>query len=326
MTPATQQEYRKLAAHFYSTRIEGQASPKRIVDALVSAAGDYRPAYWRRLRNALAFDQSQKGYQGAAERLSATKNPVTSPRSGIEPKTKQRRIRSVTANDEAALLDHLRKAGDRPTYGAVMLAKLTGARPVEMPGIRVDGCRVSIPGAKKTQDGMRGADRVLIVSPREAEMIAACVDHVAKSNQGAIQDRLRAAGKRLWPQRSALPTLYSWRHQLGAELKASIDDRREVAYLMGHQATASVDRYGNRRTARGGKVPRAPEGEKFENIRSTHSEPPAAKNGELARYAVSDIARGAAMLRSKEAAEKVRRSNEKTQQRQGLGEEMTLSR
>lgn len=323
MTPDTQASYRLLSAHFYATRIDGPPSPKRIADALVKAAQEYRPAYWRRLRSALAFDQAEKGHQVAAERLRATKNPVTMPGSRQEPKAKQRRIQSVSAKDEAAILKHLKNAGDRPAYGAVMLAKLTGARPAEMPRIRVDGCRVLIEGVKKTSDGMRGADRVLIVSPKEAEMIAACVDHVAGANVGAIQDRISAAGKRIWPQRSAVPSLYSWRHQLGSELKAAKLDRKEVAYLMGHQATASVDRYGNRKTARGGKVPRAPEGETFENVRETHSEPPTAKES---IYSARDLARGAEKLRAHESAVISRLSNEKRLERQGLGEEISLNR
>lgn len=323
MTPATQHSYRQLSAHFYSTRIDGPPTPKRIAEALVKAAQDYRPAYWRRLRSALAFDQAEKGYQTAAERLRATKNPVTLPGSGIEAKAKQRRIQSVPAKDEAALLEHLRANGDRPSYGAVMLAKITGARPAEMSSIKVDGCRVVIQGAKKTADGMRGADRVLIVSEKEAQMIAACVDHVANANMGAIQDRIGAAGKRLWPQRSAVPSLYSWRHQLGSELKAAGLARKEVAYLMGHQATASVDRYGNRRTARGGKVPRAAEGETFETVRETHSEPPAAK-ASINDYSADQIARGAEIFRAHESAVISRISNEKALERQGLGEEFSL--
>ena len=83
MTPKTQDDYRKLANHFYASRIDGQPTPKRIADALVSAAREYRPAYWRRLRNALAFDQRAKGYESAAERVGATRNPVTMSTSGL---------------------------------------------------------------------------------------------------------------------------------------------------------------------------------------------------------------------------------------------------
>lgn len=318
MTPKTQDDYRKLAAHFYASRIDGTPTPKRIADALVNAAGDYRPAYWRRLRNALVFDQRENGYESSAERLSATKNPATMPTSGVEVKAKQKRIRAVSANDESKLLAHLQAAGDRHAYGAVMLAKITGARPAEMQKIRVDGQQIIIEGAKKSHGGMRGADRVLVVSESEAKMVAACVHHLQGANVGAVQDRVGAAGRKLWPQRAAVPSLYSWRHQLGADLKASGIDRREVAYLMGHQSTESADRYGSRRTARGGKVPRALEGQSFENVRERHSEPPAAKEPTVS---AADMERGAKLLRATDAAA----SNEKTPQRQGLSEGMSLN-
>lgn len=320
MTPATQQEYRKLAAHFYASRIDGAPTPKRIADALVSAAPDYRPAYWRRLRNALAFDQSERGYQSSAERVGATRNPVTMATSGLEVKAKQRRIRAVSVDDERKLLGRLQESQDRQAYGAVMLARITGARPAEMQRIRVDGLRVIIEGAKKSHDGTRGADRVLVVTESEAQMVTACVHHLGGANMGAIQDRLSAAGRKLWPQRAAVPSLYSWRHQLGSELKAAGIDRKEVAYLMGHQSTGSVDRYGSRRTARGGKVPRAPEGEAFENVRERHSEPPTVAKEPM--VSAADLERGVRLMRAKEAAA----SNEKTPQRQGLSEGMSLNR
>jgi len=50
MTPATQESYKKLSAHFYATHLKGESpSPKRLSDALKAVAGDYRPAYWGRL-------------------------------------------------------------------------------------------------------------------------------------------------------------------------------------------------------------------------------------------------------------------------------------
>ncbi|MCA1789343.1 MAG: hypothetical protein LC667_05640, partial [Thioalkalivibrio sp.] len=48
------------------------------------------------------------------------------------------------------------------------------------------------------------------------------------------------------------PSLYTFRHQLGAELKSMKLDRRAIAYIMGHQSTQSVEVYGDRRKSRGG--------------------------------------------------------------------------
>ncbi len=320
MTPKTQSDYQKLAANFYATRLAGQPpTPKRLSDALKAAATSYRPGYWRRLRNALAYDQERQGFKAAADRLRSTKNPVTAPGSQVKPKEKQRRVRVVVPADESALLEHFRATGDREAYGAVVLAKLTGARPAEMPGIRVEGDKVIITGAKKSHAGMRGADRVMVVGSKEAEMVAACVKHLERANMGPVQDRISAAGHRLWPQRKAVPSLYTWRHQLGSNLKASRLDRKEVAYLMGHQSTGSVDRYGNRRTGKNGKVPRAEAEQKFENIREKHGEPPSSKL-EAKSFDSAQLARGYSMLQAQERAAKVQLSNEKRQERQHVEE------
>jgi len=321
MNEKTQRDYRSLAANFYATRLGGQQpTPKRVADALAASAQDYRPAYWRRLRNALSFDQGEKGYIEAAARIAATRNPTTLPGAAAEVKPKQKRVRAVLLDDERKLLAGFQAAGDRECYGAVMLSKITGARPAEFAGIRVEeGGRVFVPGAKQSHGGKRGADRWMVVSAAEAQMVAACVSQLRNANLGAVQDRIRSAGQRLWPQRAALPSLYSWRHQLGSELKASGLDRKEVAYLMGHQSTESVDRYGSRRTARGGRVPRAPEGETFEQVRERHSEPPARVTG-------ADLRKGAESLKALQNAEKTQLANEKLPKRQWVSEENSLSR
>ena len=277
MTPATEVSYRKLAEHFYKTRLQGeQPTPKRIADALKAAAPGYRPDYWRRLRNALAFDQESKGFKDGATRINATTNPVTRLGSEIAIKPKQTRIKRLIEADERKLADYLNKSRDTESYYAVVIAKITGARPAEFHSIKVNGNSIYITGAKKSHGGTRGADRVLVVSDAEAKLVADGVQRLRGANIGAIQDRIRAAGRRLWPQREAVPSLYSWRHQLGSNLKASGRDRKEIAYLMGHQSTASVDRYGNRKTAGGGNTPRAPEGTNFDKIRELHSKPPTA--------------------------------------------------
>lgn len=273
MTPATQESYRKLAANFYKTRLQGQPhSPKRIADALKSCAGEYRPAYWRRLRNALSFDQREKGYADAAERINAVKNPIT--KAGAKVKPKQARTRRVKPEDEKKLLDHLISTGDRETYSAIQIAKITGARPSEFNQIFVQGNIIYIEGAKKSHGGTRGADRAIEVSQAEAMLVDAALKRVP-DDIGPIQDKLRAAGKKIWPQRKSVPSLYSWRHQLGSELKASGMDRKIIAYLMGHQSTASVDQYGNPRMATGGRVlPKPAEGVELDQIRVKHSQPP----------------------------------------------------
>jgi len=302
MNEATQASYRKLAAHFYATHLKGeQATPKRITDALTGIAAKHRPDYWRRLRNALAFDQQEKGYKDAATRINGTKNPLTrNGASGAEAvPAKQKRIKRIDPKDEAKLLAAFVENGDRESYGAVIVAKYTGARPVEFKNIVVLGDRVVIEGAKKNEDGTRGADREIVLDPRALEMVKVSLPYLqGEGVVGRVQDRISAAGRRLWPQRKAVPSLYSWRHQLGSDLKASGLDRTEVGYIMGHQSTASVDRYGNRKTSGNGKVPRAADPKAVENVRELHSQPPVAASAAPAnaRVAAPDLSNAAALL------------------------------
>jgi len=44
--------------------------------------------------------------------------------------------------------------------------------------------------------------------------------------------------------------MYTLRHQFGANLKASGMSAVEMAYVMGHQATDSISRYGDKRFGR----------------------------------------------------------------------------
>lgn len=271
MTPKTEVEYRRLAAYFYKTRLAGQPlTPKAMADALKGCAGEYRPAYWRRLRNAIAFDMQMRGYSKAAARINATQNPLTASGDFSQVKPRQSRVRRVSEVDEHALLTHLKERGDLAACAAIIAVKLTGCRPAELGRVQVDTAtgNVWIEGAKKSHGGTRGADRLLQLPQREAGTLAQAIKLIGPV--GPIQDRIRAAGKRLWPRRKAVPTLYSWRHQMGSDLKASGMERVEIAYVMGHQATASVDQYGDRRMGRGGGLPMAADNADLSQIRVTH--------------------------------------------------------
>lgn len=276
MKTETEQAYRKLAEHFYATRLGGQPpTPKKLADALKACAGEYRPAYFRRLRNALEFDQHDKGFGEAALRVAAVKNPVTAPGSTAEVKAKRAAVKRVTDADETRMLKHLIAKKDRDTYYVVQLIAATGARPAELKNMVIEGDRVTILGAKKSHGGQRGADRVIVLAPGQNTLIANAIAHMPNVDLSKVKDRLRAAGQALWPQRKALPSMYSWRHQMGSDLKASGLSRVEVAYIMGHQSTESVDRYGNARTARKGAMcPRADKAADMSQVRELHKQPP----------------------------------------------------
>ena len=287
MQEKTEADYRKLAAYFYKSRLPDQIpSPKKIADALAACAAEYRPAYWLKLRAALAFDQGEKGYQDAADRLLKLKNPVREKKLPV--KAKALRVKAITRSDHGKLLEALGR-DDAATLAAVLLAEYTGVRPAEMLRVRVVDGRVMVIGAKKSHSGQRGADREILVAPKVLEQIPVWLEALRSKGDASIapiQHRLRDACKALWPTRKAVPTLYTWRHQLGSNLRAAGRSRAEIAYIMGHQSTKSADQYGDKRTSKAGALlPRVPDGTDLGRIRQKHR---GAKPSAAPDFGVSD--------------------------------------
>lgn len=294
LTEKTKQDYRKLAAHFYEQRLgDAPPTPKTVTDALQACAHEYRPAYWRRLRNALEFDQREKNYKDAAERIKHTRNPMTTIATGqglINPldrgptAPKQKRAKSINPDDRTVLWKAAKGLDDRDeTCASILLAESLGIRPVEMLKLRVDVERgvVHVEGAKKA-GGLRGADRVLTLpnDPKIRKNIATAarvVQRAEREKEGAmhrIQSRLDRLSRKLWPRRQARPSLYTFRHQMGSNLKGMGLDRRAIAYIMGHQSTKSVEVYGDKRRGTGtiGMVITGQEASAFQG-RENHREP-----------------------------------------------------
>lgn len=297
ITAKTAAGYRSLAAHFYEQRMGDEPpTPKKLADALAACAGEYRPAYWRRLRSAIAFDQAERGYAQAADRVRETINPQTTDQHGPLDKglrgpvpPKQRRAKSISDEDLGRLKFASRrlKAGDE-VLAALSLAEELGVRPAEMLSLRVDQQRrvVHVTGAKRS--GQRGADRVLrpfISEPWAMSGLAASVETLRAAEAKSpgvihrVQSRLDRVTRKLWPRRKMRPTLYTLRHQMGSGLKSSGASRAAIAYVMGHQSTQSVDAYGDRRSAKrsGGLAIKVGdrEAQAFEG-RENHSLPPGA--------------------------------------------------
>ena len=257
MNEETKTRCRSLAAHFYKTRITGSPTGKKVSDALKHCASEYRPDYWRSLRIALAFVAKEHGFHKAADHIAATKNPITSD-SGrrAEIKKKQKRQKSVSQADEKQLMDFLFNNEESVTFAAVTLVSYLGCRPAELKNlVFLDDQTILIPSAKKTENGNRGLDRVIQIKETRLFNNLQTSHEMFKTAPYTdptryAQRRLDALTKRLWPKRNVRPSLYSWRHQMGSDLKASNMSSAEVAAIMGHRSTESVDVYGSRRSAR----------------------------------------------------------------------------
>lgn len=139
----------------------------------------------------------------------------------------------------------------------VALAYFLGVRPCEMRTITITGDHVEIIGGKKSESLDRGEDRTLVIeNPEVLKAIAEAAQWMSNCprTNSAIRDSLRKECRTLWPRRKRHPTLKSFRHQLGSNLKASGESDESLAYIMGHQSTDSINVYGDRRSGAGRTV------------------------------------------------------------------------
>lgn len=258
MQQTTHSKYQTRARNFYRKHIgTDNPSSAQICAALVSGAQNYRPNSFRTLRHALSCDQLARGNSAAAKQVAMQVNPVTAKGSELPRKPKPKRVHSVPHEDFKALQNHLLHNEHNDEIAAIVLAKYLGTRPCEMRTITLDGNVVHIIGGKKTSKGDRGADRSLVIEhPKLLRLIRWSAKRMAKCERSnaAIRDRLRLECRKLWPRRKRHPTLYSFRHQLGSNLKASGEDAKTLAYIMGHQSIKSIEVYGDRRSGEGHRV------------------------------------------------------------------------
>ena len=260
MNEDTKSRYRSLAQYFYKSRVEGKPTAKKVSDALKDCAHEYRPDYWRILRIALSFVAKEQGYYKAADHIATTINPITSePSRRTDIKPKQRRQRSVSNKDEQALLKYLFENKESVVAAAITLVSYLGCRPAELLKLTFSEQQtICIPSAKKTEDNKRGLDREIRIDNAELFEILQLSHKMLQDAPYTnpvryVQRRLDTLTQRLWPKRKVRPSLYSWRHQMGSDLKASNIDINEIAAIMGHLSTESVNVYGNSRSSRSGR-------------------------------------------------------------------------
>lgn len=258
MHQTTLKKYQTRATNFYR-KYCGSSTPNsaQICTALLVRAHELQPNSFSTLKSALLNDQLAQGNLKAAQAVRELINPVTAPGSELPRKPKQKEVRTVSDDDFWQLVVHLRAHDFHDEALCVVLAYYLGIRPCEMRTIIVTGDHVDIIGGKKAEKLERGADRTLVIEhPEMLKAITEAAQWMSKCprTNSAIRDRLRKECRALWPRRKQHPTLKSFRHQLGSNLKASGESDESLAYIMGHQSTDSINVYGDRRSGAGRTV------------------------------------------------------------------------
>ena len=243
--------------------IETELFPDRILRSLHAHAFECRPATWRNRRNALAHYFNFADDVELACDIKMMVNPVTDKAADKETRAlipkKQKRMHTVIDAEHAKVVSYLEKIDDQAVLGAVIIARTIGVRPSEMASMKFDGNNqtIFVTGAKKRKKGDRGIDRTLILETDDYVIIKEAwaqlmtefnrKDASSERAMKRVQNRLYTVVRKVFEERESYPSLYSYRHQLGSDLKASGMDRITVAAIMGHASVESVNAYGDRR-------------------------------------------------------------------------------
>lgn len=246
----------------YLRHCNGEYEAEDLENAMAQASLKLKKSSWVVLRNAVAYSLSDQGNDDAAifvKNIKYTYSDDTSkPSSGI--------AHQVSAAEHKKIFEYLFDRIDEQdcpaVMGAVLLAKNLGVRPSEMFSISMLGNNwIKVIGSKKTKyesgEEYRGLDRHINVSEETYKYCKNALvfihQELEKDNDPTlamkrIQGRFSTVIKNLFPDNKRNITLYSYRHQMGSNLKASGLGVREVGALMGHRSVESVFKYGNRRT------------------------------------------------------------------------------
>lgn len=246
-------------------RYPDESADDGLVRCLIQSCLIYRPDSWRNNRNALAYAFEAQDNNELAHRLHNLSNPLTMADAPdafkkLIPK-KQPRATFVIDDDLLDLMQFLKKRKDLAVLGAVVIAKIIGVRPSEMISMAFNDkvMTIDILGAKKRDTDDRGLDRMLRLSKVEYDLVREAHNNLLGEKtlpdckperaMKRVQNRLYKIVRQLWKGRKSYPSLYSLRHQLGSDLKASELDRVTMAAIMGHRSMESINTYGNRRHA-----------------------------------------------------------------------------
>lgn len=276
-------------AHSFNTKHFGNRDPslEETLHFLKLDAPHYRKGSWVNIRGALATYWWSIGNTSGAQVISQTKNPDAHVK-----KSKMDRCKNVTHEEFEAMLQTTYRLRNWTASSVLFIARYFGCRPSEMNSIQqVDDQKFLIIGSKKRED--RGIDRIIYIDdPEIAKSMSVAIEAVRDVPTRNLQLAIEYVAEKTFPRRKIRPTIYSFRHSLGGTLKAAGINRSFVAYLMGHQSTASVDVYGDRRSGKNNSLfilPGVEVEEILSLVREKHDIPYSYKNKRAASSIVSMV-------------------------------------
>ncbi len=269
---STKRHYAGISAYLTERAAGAGVAVDHVPDFLAWAEAEAQRKMWsaatgRLYRAALVWRYERDGDLTAAGKAAKVRLCVEDPPLRLA----ARKQKSLPITDLGALLVELRRV-DTDTASAaadwLISGCIAGLRPCEWETVVFDaGARLlTVSNAKATNGRAHGPTRTIGLTDVTDDELGAIAAHVARcqvagaagefaSLYNAVRKSVSRATSKLWPRRKRRPALYSARHQVSANLKASGWTLEEIAAVFGHASalTASVHygrrQYGDRRAS-----------------------------------------------------------------------------
>jgi len=242
MLESTKIKYRKNARGFIQKHFDKQTySEQNLLNKLADVAPNYTAKSFSNLKSALSFLLKERRKEKLAAQIRDIQRPY------VNKSTKKRKLKKKTlnTNEMKTITNAVVNKEDHSLTSAYILAKFLGARPSEMQHIKQSsGNTFRILSSKKSKNGNRGLDRDVKVQDSLCRHIIWAIKEIQKDAIARVQDRFNYLMKQVFKRKKSKPTLYTLRHQFCSELKSSTLSEKEIAYLMGHQSTRTMENYG----------------------------------------------------------------------------------
>lgn len=255
-------------------------------------AHNYSPSTWRYYRSSFNFYAQSEFNAGRLkiEKLEKINEILSLTKSGeksyLPQRTSAKKSKNLNEKDIIELILALESSKNKWAQATLLWIRsgvLSGLRPIEWSNVEIkedenNNIFLIVKNAKNTNNRSHGVNRTIdltFLTNKDESIIKKHVK-LAKGFHGndlwkkyyeGCSNLLRTLTRKMWPNRKKYPTLYTFRHQFSANIKASGYTPNEVAALMGHASDQTAqEHYGKKRYGKSGKGPK-PNKEDLKNVK-----------------------------------------------------------
>lgn len=246
-------------ARNYMIRTFGNQKPKQdeLLNAILNDSFDMQPSSWGNHKRSIALLAEKYNRHSLAQQIKQLSNPAVENK---EYPAQLKKVKKINHKDFQKILAAAKTDDELHIASAIYLAYRLGLRPSGMQNIEALANRhYKITTSKKDDVGQRGVDRIVKANDdATAKAINKAISNLDLVKMKNVQDNMATLVRKVFPRRNRRPTLYTFRHQYGSNIKAGGFSKEATAYLLGHQSTRTQENYGHIQSGRRGETLTSP--------------------------------------------------------------------